>query len=82
LGYQSLPNGLVIEFDFGYEAANGDPTYPHISVQYRSDGLLSADHSYSLAFTSIPKGLIDAEVRHKLIHLEGSQRENHLQKRD
>ena len=32
LGYQSLPNGLVIEFDFSQSTANGDPTYPHVSV--------------------------------------------------
>lgn len=45
LGYAGLLNSLVVEFDFGRSISLNDPTYPHISVQYRSDYNLSADHN-------------------------------------
>lgn len=55
LGYAGLPSGLVVEFDFGWSLNLDDPSYPHVSVQYRADGgALSPNHSYSLAFTHIP----------------------------
>jgi hypothetical protein len=53
LGYQGLASGLVVEFDFNQSQSLDDPTYPHISVQYRSDGNISAHHSYSLAYTRL-----------------------------
>jgi hypothetical protein len=63
LGYAGLPGGLVVEFDFGWSLNLNDPSYPHVSVQYRADGeALSPHHSYSLAFTHIPPSMLNSEV--------------------
>lgn len=63
LGYVGLPGGVVVEFDFGWTLSLNDPSYPHVSVQYRADGgNLSAHHSYSLAFTHIPPEMLNSDV--------------------
>jgi hypothetical protein len=62
IGYQGLATGLVIEFDLSESKSLDDPTYPHVSVQYRKSGGLSADHSYSLAFTHLTYELLDSKV--------------------
>ena len=63
LGYAGLPGGVVVEFDFGWSQNLNDPSYPHVSVQYRADGgSLSPHHSYSLAFTHIPPDMLNSEV--------------------
>jgi hypothetical protein len=38
LGYNGLPSGLAIEFDFNQSLNMDDPSYPHVSVQYRPEG--------------------------------------------
>lgn len=63
LGYQGLKSGLVVEFDFSNTTQSDDPTYPHVSVQYRSDGPLSALHNYSLAFTYLSPRLLNSNVK-------------------
>lgn len=50
MGYDGLSASLAIEFDFETDSALNDPTYPHISVQYKKV-LASSSHDYSLAFT-------------------------------
>jgi hypothetical protein len=35
LGYAGLPSGVAIEFDFSESPSLNEPSYPHISVQYR-----------------------------------------------
>lgn len=39
-----------------------DPTYPHVSVQYKKSGALAGSHSESLAFTRITYDLLDSNV--------------------
>jgi hypothetical protein len=64
LGYSGLPSGIVVEFDFGSTLSHEDPTYPHVSVQYRSDGKgpLSPHHSFSIAYSHIPYELLNSHV--------------------
>lgn len=62
LGYAGLSSALVIEFDFNQSLSLTDPTYPHVSVQFKKTGALAGSHSESLAFTRISYDLLDSNV--------------------
>ena len=34
VGYQGLPSGLAVVFDYGNSTDLGNPTYPYVTVQY------------------------------------------------
>ena len=64
LGYSGLPSGVIVEFDFSHTLSLDDPTYPHVSVQYRSDGKgpLSPHHSFSLGYSHLPYEVLDSRI--------------------
>ena len=61
MGYDGIDQSLVIEFDFEIDPSMNDPTYPHISVQFKSTSS-SANHDYSLAFAYLSEHLVDSSV--------------------
>jgi hypothetical protein len=66
LGYDGLEGGaLIVEFDFQNNTIKGEPTYPHLSVQYTPKVATdvftqkqSSLHTYSLASKYLPKELL------------------------
>lgn len=76
LGYEGLVGGaLIIEFDFHEdEIDKGDPSYPHISVQYTPKGeefykynqRQSAEHKYSIASKYLMKDILTDEQIHNV----------------
>ena len=70
-----MGGALIIEFDFHPdEVDKGDPTYPHLSVQYTPKGLefykynqrQSAEHKYSIASKYLMKDILTDEQIHNV----------------
>jgi hypothetical protein len=59
IGYDGIPNSLVVEFDTWRNFELGDPNSNHISVHTRGTGPNTADESASLGSTSAIPNLAD-----------------------